>query len=90
MLFIFGKRLLCNFYYKDRGVNFRLLVSSQEASKIFLHQMVGDWREKPKRLWGPCPDPEIDFVHLGISGNRSTAYGSPPHILEHCKWSDPE
>ena len=29
-----------------------LLVSSQGAGKIFLHQMVGDWREKPKSFVG--------------------------------------
>ena len=40
---ILGKKIAVHFFLKkDRGVNFRLLVSSQEAGKIFRHQMVGD------------------------------------------------
>ena len=30
-----------------------LLISSQEAAKIFLHQTVGHWREMPKSFVGP-------------------------------------
>ena len=39
-----------------------LLISSQEAENICLHQIVRDWREKPKSFVGPLS--ALDRGHL--------------------------